>query len=120
MSLRYDIPKSDWAVGGSASYSKQSLNYRLTEVGLQMEGPVFGSVFVENKDVFGLTVRGTVGNIFDARSTWDRFVYTGRRNSSPIDFIERRDRLIGPIFSFQIRGSSRLQLRRRLNAPRTR
>jgi cystathionine beta-lyase/cystathionine gamma-synthase len=54
--------------------------------------------------VFGLTVRATVANIFDARSTWDRFVYLGRRNNSEIDFIERRDRLIGPIFSFQIRG----------------
>jgi hypothetical protein len=104
MSLRYDIPKSDWAVGGSVSYSKQSFSYRLTEVGLQTEGPYFGNVFIENKDVFGLTVRATAGNIFDARSTWDRFVYTGRRNSTPLDFIERRDRLIGPIFSFQIRG----------------
>jgi hypothetical protein len=103
-SLRYDIPKSDWAVGASASYSKQSFSYRLTEFGLQTEGPVFGNVFVENKDVFGLTVRATLGNIFDARSTWDRFVYEGRRNSTPLDFIERRDRLIGPIVSFQIRG----------------
>jgi len=103
-SLRYDIPKTNWAVGGGASYSKQSFSYRLTEFGLQTEGPVFGNVFVENKDVFGLTVRATLGNIFDARSTWDRFVYAGRRNSAPLDFTERRDRLIGPIFSFQIRG----------------
>jgi hypothetical protein len=104
LSLRYDIPKSDWAVGGGASYSKQALSYRLTEFGLQTEGPVFGNLFVENKDVFGLTVRASVGNIFDARSTWDRTVFTGRRNNSAIDFVERRDRLIGPIFSFQIRG----------------
>jgi hypothetical protein len=54
MSLRYDIPKSDWAVGGSASYSKQSLNYRLTEVGLQTgRAGLRPTVFVENKDVFG-------------------------------------------------------------------
>jgi hypothetical protein len=103
-SLRWDIPGSDWATGASASYSKNAFSYRLTEFGLQTEGPVFASVYIENKDVLGLTVRATAGNIFDARSTWDRFVYTGRRNSAPIDFIERRDRLIGPIFSFQIRG----------------
>jgi outer membrane receptor for ferrienterochelin and colicins len=103
LSLRYDIPKSDWAFGGAASYSKNAFSYRLTEFGLQTEGPVFGNVFVENKDVFGLTVRATVGNIFDARSTWERFVYQGRR-TGPLDFIELRDRLIGPIFSFQIRG----------------
>jgi len=102
--FRWDIPGSDWAVGGAASYVKNALSYRLTEVGYQIEGPVFANVFVEHKDVFGLTVRATAGNVFDARSTWDRFVYEGRRNSTPIDFIERRDRLIGPIFSFQIRG----------------
>jgi hypothetical protein len=104
LSLRYDVPKSDWAFGGSASYSEQALSYRLTEFGLQTEGPVFASLFVENKDVFGLTVRATAGNILDARSTWDRFVFEGRRNTSLLDFNERRDRLIGPIFSFQVRG----------------
>jgi hypothetical protein len=104
LSLRYDIPKTDWAIGGAASYSDNAFSYRLTEFGLQTEGPVFANVFVENKDVFGLTVRATVGNVFDARSTWERFVYEGRRNSTPLDFIELRDRLIGPIFSFQIRG----------------
>ncbi|HZG47091.1 MAG TPA: TonB-dependent receptor plug domain-containing protein [Allosphingosinicella sp.] len=104
LSLRYDIPKTDWAIGGAASYSDNAFSYRLTEFGLQTEGPVFANVFVENKDVFGLTVRATAGNVFDARSTWERFVYEGRRNSTPLDFIELRDRLIGPIFSFQIRG----------------
>jgi hypothetical protein len=101
--FRYDIPDSDWAVGGAASFQEAAWNYRLTELGYQTEGPVFASVYVENKDVFGLTVRATAGNVLDARSTWDRLVYVGRRDG-PLDFIERRDRLIGPIFSFQIRG----------------
>jgi outer membrane receptor for ferrienterochelin and colicins len=102
-SVRYDVPGSDWAFGSAASYNNNSLNYRLTEFGYQTEGPVFANVYVEHKDVLGLTVRATAGNIFDARSTWDRFVYVNRR-TGPLDFIERRDRLIGPIFSFQIRG----------------
>ena len=101
--FRYDIPESDWALGGAASFQEVSWDYRLSEVGYQTEGPVFASVYVEHKDVFGLTVRATAGNILDARSTWDRFVFTGRRDG-PLDFRERRDRLIGPIFSFQIRG----------------
>jgi hypothetical protein len=104
VSFRYDLPATDWAFGSSASYAKNALSYRLTEIGYQTEGPVFANVFVEHKDVFGLTVRATAGNVFDARSTWDRTVYLGRRNATAIDFIERRDRLIGPIFSFQIRG----------------
>jgi hypothetical protein len=103
--FRHDIPKSDWAYGTNASYSHNALNYRLTEVGRQFEGPVFASVFVENKDVFGLTVRGEVSNILNARSRWDRIVYTGRRNVAPVDFVEYRDRLIGPIFRFSARGT---------------
>ena len=101
--FRYDIPQSDWAFGGAASYSENAWNYRLTELGYQIEGPVFASVYVENKDVFGLTVRATAGNVLGARSYWDRLVFLDRR-TGPVDFIERRDRLIGPIFSFQIRG----------------
>lgn len=103
LSLRHDIPDSDWAWGGSLNYEFYSQNYRLTEVGRAWEGPVFAGFFVENKDVFGLTGRGSVSNVLAGRSMWDRTVYVGRR-TGPVDFYERRDRLIGPIFSFAIRG----------------
>ena len=103
VTLRHDIPDSDWAWAFGGSYSLAALNYRLTEVGRQWEGPFWGFVYVEHKDVLGLTVRATVNNIFAGTSMWDRTVYVGRR-TGPIDFIERRDRLIGPIFSFSVRG----------------
>jgi hypothetical protein len=102
-SLRHDIPESDWAWGASASYSFSNKYYRLTEVGRQWEGPVWSALFVENKDVLGLTVRASVSNLTAARSMFDRIVYQGRR-LDPVDFIERRDRLIGAIFSFSVRG----------------
>lgn len=103
ITLRHDIPDSDWAWGANANYILNSLNYRLTEVGRLWEGPVWASLYVEHKDVMGLTVRATVNNIFAATSMWDRIVYQGRR-TGPIAFFEHRDRLIGPIFSFQVRG----------------
>ncbi|MFL6844778.1 MAG: TonB-dependent receptor plug domain-containing protein [Allosphingosinicella sp.] len=103
ISLRHDIPDSDWAWGANANYNLSALNYRLTEVGRQWEGPVWMSLYVENKDVLGLTLRATVTNIFAATSMWDRTVYQGRR-TGPVAFFEHRDRLIGPIFSFQVRG----------------
>jgi hypothetical protein len=103
ITLRHDIPDSDWAWGANANYNLYALNYRLTEVGRLWEGPVWASVYVENKDVLGLTVRATIGNIFAATSMWDRTVYQDRR-TGPVAFIEHRDRLIGPIFSFQVRG----------------
>jgi hypothetical protein len=105
LGLRHDIPKSDWAWGSNANYSHVTRTFRLNEFGRQFEGPVFMSLFVEHKDVFGLTVRATAGNIINARSRWDRVVYAGRRNSAPVDFVETRNRLIGPIFSLSVRGT---------------
>jgi hypothetical protein len=102
---RHDIPGSDWAYGVNGNHSRVTRAFRLNEVGRQWEGPVWLGVFVENKDVLGLTVRASAGNLLNARSRWDRTVYSGRRNSAPIDFVEKRNRLIGPIFSFSVRGS---------------
>jgi hypothetical protein len=102
---RHDIPGSDWAYGLNGNYQHVTRAFRLNEVGRQWEGPVWLGVFIENKDVFGLTVRASASNLLNARSRWDRTVYTGRRNSAPVDFVEKRDRLIGPIFSFSVRGT---------------
>jgi hypothetical protein len=103
ITLRHDIPDSDWAYGMNLNHQLNALSYRLTEVGRSWEGPYWGSLYAEHKDVFGLTVRATISNVLAARSMWDRTVYLGRRTDA-INFIERRDRLIGPIFSFQVRG----------------
>jgi hypothetical protein len=105
LDYRHDIPRSDWAYGFNGNYSRVTRAFRLNEVGRQWEGPMWLGVFVENKDVFGLTVRASAGNLLNARSRWDRVVYAGRRNSAPIEFIETRNRLIGPIFSFSVRGT---------------
>ncbi len=102
--LRHDIAKTDWAWGTGYSYQLNAKNYRLTEVGRQWEGPVWGDVYIENKDVYGLTVRAGVYNLLAADSMWDRTVYDGRRTTGQVAFVEHRDRQIGPIFSFQVRG----------------
>jgi hypothetical protein len=103
LGLRHDIPGTDWAWGGDLEYSYYELDYRLTEVGRQWEGPIWGSLFVENKDVFGMTVRFTASNLADAMSMWDRTVYVDRR-TGPVDFHEMRNRTIGPIFSVTFSG----------------
>jgi outer membrane receptor for ferrienterochelin and colicins len=103
LSLRHDIPRSNLAWGADASYSLYAKSYRLTEQGRFAEGPIWGDVYLEHKSVFGLTVRGGVYNLFGADSVWDRTVYTGRR-TDPVAFVEHRDRVIGPIYSFSVRG----------------
>ena len=102
--LRYDIPESDWALGSSASHFKPAKIVRLRQLVYSNEGPVFLSAYAENKDVLGLTVRATVGNLLDASSILDRVNYVGRRNG-PVSFVEERRRKIGPIFSLAVSGS---------------
>ena len=101
--IRHDVPKTDWAWGLGASYELDAMNYRLTEVGRFWEGPTWGSVYVENKNVHGLTVRAGMYNLFLADSMWDRTVYVNRR-TGPVDFIEDRHRRIGPILNLQFSG----------------
>lgn len=101
--LRHDIPGSDFAWGGGFYNYQITPTYRLTEIGRAYEGPYWGNVFIEHKDIMGLTVRATAGNLPGARSRWDRTVYAGRR-TDPVAFYEDRDRRIGRIFSIQING----------------
>jgi outer membrane receptor for ferrienterochelin and colicins len=103
LSLRDDIPDTDWAWGSDLSYSFYSRDYRLTEVGRLWEGPVWGSLFIERKNFHGLTVRVTAANMTNAMSMWQRTVYVGRR-TGPVDFHEDRDRRIGPILDLKISG----------------
>lgn len=103
LSLRHDVPKTDWAWGTGYYYQLNAKSYRLTEVGRLWEGPLWADVFVEHKNVRGLTVRASVNNVLAADSMWDRQVHAGRR-TDPIDYVEQRDRQIGPIFSFSVRG----------------
>lgn len=103
VSLRHDVPETDWAWGGNLSYVYAARDYRLTEVGRMWEGPVWDSWFVEHKDVAGMTVRAGVTNLVGARSMWQRTVYVDRRDG-PVDYYEDRDRRIGPIFQFTVSG----------------
>lgn len=105
LGLRHDIPGTKLAWGSNANYGHYTKYYFLSEVFRSWEGPWFAGVFVEHKDVLGMTVRATAGNIVNARHRLDRAVYAGRRNGDPIDFIQRNNQLIGPIFSLQVRGN---------------
>ena len=103
--LRYDMPETDWAFGAEASHNFRQPRYRSNSVDKTWEGPWFANLFVENKDLAGLTIRADVGNVLNARSRRERTVWTGLRGVTPIAFTESRDRLIGPIFTLSVRGN---------------
>lgn len=103
--FRHDIPGSDWAWGGGLYHQDNAPYSRRSEFGIGEEGPLFGNLFIEHKDVFGMTARAQWGNVPGARNTFDRTVLDGDRPDAPILFIERADRRIGPIFRFRLSGN---------------
>ena len=62
-------------------------------------------MFVEHKDVLGLTVNATIANILGARNYFERTVFAASRPNAPVLFAEAADRRIGPIFRFQVSGN---------------
>lgn len=103
--LRHDIPGSHWAWGINFSHYRYNNHYRPSETGLEWEGPHWLGVQLEHKAVLGLTLTARAGNLLNARSRLDRKVYAGPRTTSPLLFIERRNRLIGPILSIAAKGN---------------
>jgi hypothetical protein len=55
--------------------------------------------------VFGLTMNLNVFNLTGGQTIFDRTVWTGLRDRSPIEFIERRRNNVSTIFRFTVKGS---------------
>ncbi len=103
--FRHDIPQSDWAYGVGTFHFHRQPYFRQGEIGRDYEGPVFLDIFVEHKDVLGLTLNASAGNLLGARNRFERTVYDGSRIEDPILFVENRNRRIGPIFRFSVSGN---------------
>ena len=103
--FRHDIPGSDWAWGAGLFTDDKAPYSRRFEIGRDYEGPTFARLSVENKDVFGLTVRATYANLLGARNKFERTVFDGDRPNAPILFREEMNRRIGPIFRFSVSGN---------------
>ena len=101
--FRHDLPGSDWAYGGSFYRYIQSAGFRLDQRFRFFDSPGSLGVFVEHKDVFGLTVRGSVDNLLGTNESFSRSFYDGRR-TNPLLFTEDRDRYYGKIFTVAISG----------------
>ena len=101
LQVRHDIPGTELAWSAYRDYGHYAKYYYLTEVFRSWEGPWFVGVYVEHKNVAGLTVRLGVDNILNGRHSFTRTIYAGYRDSAPISFIQKQNQLIGPIFSFR-------------------
>ncbi|MCP5397472.1 MAG: TonB-dependent receptor plug domain-containing protein [Sphingomonadaceae bacterium] len=105
VNFRHDIPRSSFAYGAGL-YTNRTIAYsRRFEVGRDWEGPVFLRLFVEHKDLFGMTANASAGNVLGARNRFFRTVYDGERPDSGVLFVEDTNRRIGPIFRFTLSGN---------------
>ena len=102
--FRHDIPGTDWAGGANLDHFDQAPYARRFEIGREWEGKVFGSLFIEHKDVLGLTVRARANNLLGARDYFQRTVFDGPRPDGAVRFEEYRSRRIGPIFRLTVSG----------------
>jgi hypothetical protein len=105
LSFRHDIPHSAIAWGVEANYGDYSRNFFLTEVGSTWEGPWFTDVYIEHKNVFGMTAQFVLSNPLNARHLRNRTVYEDWRNTSAVKYYQFNDQLIGPIFQFRLKGT---------------
>ena len=102
--LRHDLPGSDWAYGVGFEYNHVQPYFRLFEIGRQYEGPTYTYAFVENKDVFGLTVRAQWFNVANGRRIVRRTVFDGPRDVSPVLFVEDTNQGVGDLFDITVSG----------------
>jgi hypothetical protein len=103
--FRYDIPRSDWALGWGGNHFMSAKGYYLTEIDHEWEGPVFDYWYIENKNVLGMTVRAQVANLTNSRHRFERTVWDGRRLRDPGLYHQSNNELIGPIFSLLVKGN---------------
>ena len=102
--IRQDFLGTPWAIGGAYRADDNRAFVRLDEIADRTEPPGFARVFIEHKDVFGLTVRGRIGNILNRANNLDRTIFSDRLNGT-VDFREERRRRFGTIYSIDIEGS---------------
>jgi hypothetical protein len=103
--IRHDIPHTSWAWSAYVQLNHYAKYYYPTEVYDSQDLPWLVGFYVENKDVFGMTVRASVDNVLNGRHTLDRVVYTGYRDRAPVDYFDKRDQLVGPLFSLSVKGT---------------
>jgi outer membrane receptor for ferrienterochelin and colicins len=102
--LRHDIPGSNWAWGAGIEDFRYSKFLRLDQSNRFRTAAPYSWIFVEHKNVFGLTVQANLGNLFGRSEGFTRTVYENRRDG-PIAFVEDRSREFGLIYRLTVSGS---------------
>lgn len=115
ISLRHDVPRSDWAWGLGVEDDNSAAFFRLDRLSDFIAYGIDTWVFVEHKNIAGLTVTARLDNLLNSGEGFTRTVFgsydpdtdmliPGRRNG-PIAFIEDRRRTSGLIYRLTVSGN---------------
>jgi len=104
VNLRKDFPRSNWAIGLGLFFGEDTPQVRLDEVSLFRQSVAFTRLFIENKDVFGATLRGSIANLNDRSNNFSRTRFNDRITND-IDFREQRFLDFGLIFRLEVEGN---------------
>lgn len=102
--LRQDVPDTDWAWGTIIEGFKSEPSYQINQVALSGNTPAFSMVYLEHKDIRGMTGTIAFGNLFNQRDTFWREVYDTDRNGAVLRS-EKYARAFGPIFTVELKGT---------------
>lgn len=103
LGFRHDVPQTDWAWGLNYEFAHFAPRFRLDARTQSESVPGFGDVFVEHKDLFGLTGTVSVGNLFDQDDQRTRERFEPRRTGVLV-LVEDRTRNFGPVVNLRLRG----------------
>jgi len=102
--FRQDVPGTDWAWGGLYERNGPYVYWRLNEYGEEAHDPGYAYMFVEHKNVRGMTATFAVGNLLNQADGFRREIYAPNRMGSLVQ-TEDRTRRFGPIAVFELKGT---------------
>jgi hypothetical protein len=103
--FRHDIPNTPYAYGSTVTNAARRTVYRFNEISWAETPEPQLSVFFEHKDIFGLNLVVTAGNLLNRPDVRERTIFTGARNLGNLNRIEARERTDNQVFSFALSGT---------------
>lgn len=102
--LRQDLFGTPWAFGGAWRHNERRDSVRIDEIARRTDRPGYARLFIEHKDVAGMTARFRLGNLANQRDNFSRTIFVDRQ-AGTVDVREERRRKFGVVFSFDLEGS---------------
>lgn len=104
LEFRHDIPSTPFAWGSRLELYAFTEELTLNERRLETQERGLGEIFIEHKNLFGLTGQFAVRNILDLQDNNSRTIFAPDRRGSPVRF-ETSLRERGTIFFASLRGA---------------